>query len=135
MRFTITGRPYGKKRPRKGKFNVYDPKENREHEEYIRQCFIKDEGMKPEPTDNPVWLNINCYYPVPKGTPKKVREAMLAGKIFPLMKPDGDNIAKSIMDALNGFYYHDDKQVVLLRVYRQYGETAKTIVDIGRYHA
>lgn len=30
------------------------------------------------------------------------------------MKPDADNIAKAVLDALNGVAYADDKQVVIL---------------------
>lgn len=134
MRFTIPGRPFGKMRPRKGRFTVYDPKENREYEDLVRKSLERDIGMVPEPVSHPIWLNITCYFSVPKRTPKKTREAMLAGKIYPMVKPDVDNIAKSIMDALNGYYYIDDKQVVLLRVQKLYGEKSRTIVDIGRYY-
>ena len=37
------------------------------------------------------------------------------------MKPDTDNIAKSVLDALNGLAYGDDKQIVELKVRKYYG--------------
>lgn len=59
---------------------------------------------------------------------------MIDGKIYPLVKPDIDNCIKSIMDALNGVAYKDDKQVVLVRSIKRYGEHPQTIIDIGRYY-
>ena len=47
---------------------------------------------------------------------------MLNNEIYPTIKPDTDNIAKSILDSLNGIAYLDDKQVVDLRVRKQYSE-------------
>ena len=45
-------------------------------------------------------------------------------------KPDTDNIAKSILDSLNGIAYKDDKQVVDLRVRKQYAEVPSVSVWI-----
>ena len=45
-----------------------------------------------------------------------MREFKLSGKMRPTMKPDNDNIAKSVLDALNGLAYVDDKQIVELKV-------------------
>ena len=47
---------------------------------------------------------------------------MLNGGAFPVRKPDADNIAKIILDALNGTAYHDDAQIVQLSVRKQYAE-------------
>lgn len=47
---------------------------------------------------------------------------MLDNKVFPTIKPDTDNIAKSILDSLNGIAYKDDKQVVSLSVKKWYAE-------------
>ena len=37
-------------------------------------------------------------------------------------KPDADNLAKAILDALNGVAYPDDAQIVKLTVRKRYGE-------------
>ena len=137
MKFIIPGKPFGKMRPRRSKFGMYDPKQNKDFEEKVRKAYFNQQGHIPEPTDKPVWININLLYPIPARTPKKTRDAMLNGKIMPIMptvKPDVDNCAKSIMDALNGIYYLDDKQVTLLRVEKRYGEKPMIIVEIGRYY-
>lgn len=134
MRFTVPGQPYGKARPRKGKFGIYNPKANDENERRIREAYIQTKGLIPEPVTAPVWMNVELIYAVPKATPKKKREMMLAGKIRPMVKPDVDNCLKSVMDALNGLAYMDDKQVVLTRCIKRYGEKPATIIDIGRYY-
>ena len=46
----------------------------------------------------------------------------MSGQIRPTQKPDADNIAKSVLDALNGLAYADDKQIVTLVVDKYYDE-------------
>jgi Holliday junction resolvase RusA-like endonuclease len=46
-------------------------------------------------------------------------------------KPDVDNIAKSILDALNGTAYDDDKRVVALTIYKEYADIARVNVMLG----
>lgn len=135
MRIIVPGKPFGKARPRKGKFGVYNPRINREYENKIKQAFREATGLIAEPMTMPVWLNVEAVYPIPKQTSKKKREAMLEGKIYPLVRPDIDNCVKSVMDALNGLAYQDDKQVVLLRSTKRYGEMPALIIDIGRYYS
>lgn len=55
---------------------------------------------------------------------------MLNNEIFPTVKPDTDNIAKSILDSLNKIAYLDDKQVVKLEVEKYYAANANVAVMI-----
>lgn len=41
-------------------------------------------------------------------------------EIMPTKKPDCDNVAKMICDALNGLAYKDDAQIVNLNVLKAY---------------
>lgn len=59
-----------------------------------------------------------------------MREFKLSGKMRPTMKPDNDNIAKSVLDALNGLAYVDDKQIVELKVNKYYGAEAYVYVKL-----
>ena len=45
-------------------------------------------------------------------------------------RPDCDNLAKSILDALNGLAYKDDKQITYLSIEKLYGEENKIEVDL-----
>jgi Holliday junction resolvase RusA-like endonuclease len=56
---------------------------------------------------------------------------MLDNKIYPTIKPDTDNIAKSILDSLNGIAYKDDKQAVKLTVEKRYDEIPSVSVWIS----
>ena len=47
---------------------------------------------------------------------------MLNGELLPAKKPDIDNIAKTVLDALNSVAYRDDTQVVELQLRKQYSE-------------
>ena len=45
---------------------------------------------------------------------------MIAGQRTPTKKPDADNIAKVVCDALNGVAYKDDTQIVSLHIKKSY---------------
>lgn len=45
-------------------------------------------------------------------------------------RPDGDNLAKQILDALNKVIWHDDAQVVKLSVEKRYGDEEFSWVEI-----
>lgn len=47
---------------------------------------------------------------------------MLNGELMPAKKPDIDNIAKAVLDALNSVAYRDDIQIVELQIRKQYSE-------------
>jgi len=47
-----------------------------------------------------------------------------------IYKPDTDNLAKFVLDALNGVYYKDDSQVYSLRVLKRYGTEDSVRVEL-----
>ena len=65
-----------------------------------------------------------------KAQARKKRQQMLDDNIFPTIKPDTDNIAKSILDSLNKIAYLDDKQVVKLEVEKYYSQVPNVAVMI-----
>jgi Holliday junction resolvase RusA-like endonuclease len=66
-------------------------------------------------------LILRAFLPVPGSWPKSKKAKALAGIITPTVKPDADNLAKSVCDALNGVAWVDDKQVIKLHVFKAYG--------------
>jgi len=58
--------------------------------------------------------------PVPKSFNKRMTELCLSGSERPKSKPDLDNVAKAILDALNGVVYKDDSQICELFVKKMY---------------
>jgi Holliday junction resolvase RusA-like endonuclease len=88
----------------------------------------KYRGQKP--LEKPLKVKIIAYYEVPRSASKKKKLQMLYNEIFPTIKPDTDNIAKSILDSLNGIAYLDDKQVVKLEVEKYYSQVSSVSVMI-----
>lgn len=127
--FNVAGKVQAKQRPRfNGKF-AYTPKETIAYENWVRTCFLdKYRGMKP--LEKPLKVKIIAYYEIPKSASKKKKQQMLDNAILPMVKPDTDNIAKSILDSLNGIAYKDDKQVAELIVYKFYNDTPYVNVTI-----
>lgn len=121
----VPGRPQGKARPRftrVGQYvRTYTPKNTQAYEKQIRDCFMEQcSGWKI--ADRPIGVIVMAYFPVPKGTSKIKRDEMIGGLIRPTVKPDGDNILKAVLDALDGAAFYNDKQVVDMSVQKWYSE-------------
>lgn len=129
VEFEIPGKPAGKGRPRftrKGK--VYTPDATEAFENLVKLYYkMHTHGVK---LDGAIKASIVAVFPVPKSDSKKVRAQKLEGTIGTTIKPDCDNIAKIVLDALNHIAYDDDSQVVSLEVQKKYGEEPKTIVTL-----
>ena len=110
--FAVPGKPQGKGRPRHMKNgHTYTPKETRMYECRIREAYRLQSGYA-FPPDVPIAVNVLAFFPIPKSFTRKQRALIEQGKLFPLVKPDEDNIKKAVNDALNGIAYADDKQIV-----------------------
>lgn len=129
MTFEVPGKPFGKARPRFWNNRVINPSSNSKYESAVRKAYIAAAGME-EPSHRPVSLYVSIGFEVPKRASKKDRAAMLAGIIYPDVRPDIDNCVKSVMDGLNGIAYCDDKQVVVLISNQHYVEEPKTIITL-----
>ena len=66
--------------------------------------------------------------------PGRQREAE-AGLILPAVKPDADNLAKAICDAINGVVWKDDVQVVDLTLKKRYSMQPGVAVRIDEVGA
>ncbi len=70
-----------------------------------------------------IYLEFAAFMPIPKSASKKCRAQMLAGEIAPTVKPDLDNLAKQLKDAMTRLrFWQDDRQVVMLMCLKLYGE-------------
>lgn len=129
--FTVPGKPVGKQRPRFSRrgtaVRTYTPRQTAEYERLVKESYIAAGGEKLEGT---IGATICGYFEPPKATSKKQRQKMLSGEVGYTKKVDADNLAKSVLDALNGIAYDDDAQVSLLLVYKAYAETARVEVQL-----
>ena len=131
--FVISGPVVGKGRPRftsKGGFaRAYTPKKTTDYEKHVAMSYLI-EGDRLQFKDLPVEIVINAYFEIPKSVSKKKKLQMIEGEITPTVKPDADNILKTIMDGLNNIAWNDDKQVVTATVNKFYSETPNCEVTI-----
>lgn len=127
IEFTVPGEPQGKARPRVTRYGVYTPKKTVEYEKAIKNAFLSAGGRR---TESPVKLSITAYYKIPKSASKANEQKMLSDELLPCKKPDLDNIAKCVCDALNGVAYKDDAQVCSLNVKKRYSREPCIIVSI-----
>lgn len=131
MKFVVEGEPQGKGRPRFGHGRTYTPKRTKDYELKVLSSWLS-EGSGRLSKGIPVCVGINAYFGIPKRTSKAEMVLMETGHIRPQKAPDADNIAKVIMDALNGSAWEDDKQVVTLIVRKWYSSTPRVEVEVRK---
>lgn len=130
--FLIPGKPQGKGRPR---FNtitkaVHTPRATKEYEQTVRFSYISATDSAKRYHSGPVRVTIDAVFPIPKSWNRAKKSGAVSGEIVPETKPDTDNIAKAVLDALNGLAYKDDSQVADLTVRKRYGEIGHVAVKI-----
>lgn len=131
VQFTVYGKPFGQKRPRavrRGGFvSMYSPQENITYAKNVINAYLEavgdlviDERSKHTTYDKkPLVVEIQAFFKKPKISKKQEALDLIEDK-FPCKKPDADNIAKAVLDALNGIAYHDDASIVRLTVDKFY---------------
>lgn len=125
VKITIPGTPVAKGRPRFTRVgHPYTPDKTKQYEQAVRRCYETQSGVS-FPGGTPVFAQIHAYFPIPKSYSKK-KKATLEGA-FHLKRPDADNIAKAILDALNGFAYPDDSAVQLTGALKFYTNAAPRV--------
>lgn len=123
MRFKVDGKPVGKQRPR---FNsrtktTFTPGKTKSYEKDVANaCYAHMLQNRVKTIECPCVVRIDVMMSIPSSYTKKRRIQCINGTERPGKKPDIDNIAKSIMDGLNGVAYEDDKQVVRLEIEKHY---------------
>ncbi len=134
VRFTIPGQPVGKGRPKFstvcGHVNTYTPAKTANYEALVKYGYqIQCRGFKFE-KKVPLDVRIIAYFGIPTSTSKKKAKTMKDHIERPVIKADADNIAKVILDALNGIAYYDDAQIVDMQVRKFYDEKPRVVVTI-----
>lgn len=126
--FFVDGKPQGKARPRFSRGHAYTPETTVRYETLVRvaarQALARVPGVWQK--DVPMSLSVDAIFAVPKSWSQARKEAAVAGLYSP-GKPDADNIAKVVMDALNSEVYCDDKQIKQLSVSKRYSPDCNCI--------
>jgi Holliday junction resolvase RusA-like endonuclease len=101
---------------------AYKSGAQKDNERTLDTCLLQH---RPEtPLAGPLHLQFVAALPMPKKPSNKAREAMLSGAEPPQKKPDLDNLAKQLKDAMTRLqFWKDDRQVVSLRCSKIWAET------------
>lgn len=130
IKFVVLGKPVAKARPRMTRQGfAYTPQKTVNYENLIKLSF-QSEFPSHEPFLGLIEANITCIFDIPKSYSKKKTKELLETHNNYNHKPDLDNIAKIILDSLNGIAYKDDSQVTILHINKEYGNQAKVIVEL-----
>jgi len=135
LKFKIDGKPVAKQSIKFTRSGMrYTPAHIAEYSNWVKLCFKQayPDFMPDTLTDAPLCASIAVAFEIPKSFAKGKRLAAEHNVIRPIVKPDCDNIAKNILDSLNGLAYSDDKQIVDLKVSKFYGMSAYVTVEIRK---
>jgi Holliday junction resolvase RusA-like endonuclease len=119
---TIDGEPVAKGRPRfrviRKFVQTYTPAKTKKAEQHIREEIKKQFVRKPFTL--PLVVELDFFFSIPKSYTKKQRQYIEDNYYYHTHKPDCDNLAKLVLDAMNGLVYEDDKQVFGLMITKRY---------------
>jgi Holliday junction resolvase RusA-like endonuclease len=129
----FAGEPQHQGRPKFNSFtkSARDPKKSKAAKDQLAQdASIYMAAFSAQPIDGPVFVEITLYKR--RGMPDTEEVHLLAESdmVAPLTKPDVDNYAKLVLDALNGVTWRDDSQITDLLVRKRYSARPRTIVVI-----
>ncbi len=108
---------------------TYDPCSEQKRD-FLRLC----QSISAPPVDEHMHAPIGCMLTFTFARPCSHRTSKgVLRKSAPLChvyKPDADNLAKFVMDALNGVYYKDDSQICALQVLKRYGDEGSVRIEL-----
>ena len=137
IQFTVPGRPIAKQRPRaaiskNGKPYFYTAKNTVDYENRVR--FAAEEAMQGrQPLQGPLLLVVRFRRTPQKALSKANTALALEDKLRPTVRPDVDNLVKSVKDALNGIAWADDSQIVAMQCDKMYGPADATEVLVREW--
>lgn len=145
-RFQIPGDPEGCRRPRgrairTGTDNwtgeatyscrMHKAPQDRYWQAFVQGQWMQVQGRQAAPKGTPVNVLIQCYFRMPKSASARWREQMR--EKLCTKKPDLDNVAKNVLDALtaSGTAWADDSQIARLSITKRWcGEDEEPMTDV-----
>ena len=126
--FTVPGEPRGWARARTQGARFFTDSKTASEKQAVAAWAIEAGARILE---GPIEVRLTAYLRIPQSASKKRRADMLANIERPTKKPDGDNLAKLALDALNGVCWKDDVQVVDLIVRKFWSDEPRLVVEIS----
>ena len=136
MEFEVIGKIQPKQRPRfvkRGAYiQTYTPESTLRYQKLVADSYLEKYGNLKELT-GALSVEITAFFNVPKSYSKR-RRRELYGKPNTQHNGDIDNVAKSVLDGLNGVAYDDDTIIYDLHITKYYvtsdEDTERVVVKI-----
>lgn len=125
--FEVDGAPVAWARAAQHGSRRFTPLAQARHKRVIQTC-AKIAMMGRGPMEGDIALDIVAHMPMPTSW-SKARKRRAAGQPC-AVKPDIDNIAKIIADALNGIVYIDDARIWSLSCRMIYADQPRTAISV-----
>ena len=127
---TVPGVARGKGRPRFGSGRTFTDEKTENAEAWVKAVAIQQVGRPMLEGPIAVVIKVTCEVPASWSKTKKTLAA--SGDIRPTSRPDLDNVAKLVCDALNKIVWRDDAQIVALTVAKVYGAEASAEITVEK---
>ena len=132
--FILPITPTAQQRPRHARVGghdvTYKSESQKANERTLEACLLPHRPKTP--MKGPLELSFCAIFPIPRSWTKKRREAALRGKIWHTSKPDTDNLAKQLKDAMTRMgFWQDDRQVALCFAEKCYGGRGELRVHVS----
>lgn len=133
IKFTIPLIPKAQMRPRSciigGHASIYKASEQRQSEEQLMQLLEK---YKPEkPMEGALSIIIKAFLPIPSSKPEWLKKASNECLIYPIVRPDIDNLIKFSLDIMGAMcYFNDDSQVVKIIAEKYYSVSPRWEISL-----
>lgn len=108
---------------------MYTPSATQKFEQKVKNAFLENYRLE-KLLEKPIKVLIIVEIEPPKSISKKKRFELIEEVINYTKKPDIDNIAKIVLDGLNGVAYKDDSQVCKLEIIKRYDYENRILVEL-----
>ena len=123
IQFSIPMKPKAKERPRFGQGHAYSATKTKGAEKLVKEYA---EAATTAPIEGPVDVAMWFQFAIPQSWSK----AKKANPPACTKRPDLDNLAKLVMDAIQGVVFADDASVTSLQLHKSYGPTDGIFVRV-----
>lgn len=107
---------------------TYDPCSQQKHE-FLKLCMQQSIPPRDAPAC-PIQCTLCFQFARPKSHCTSKGTLKKTAPVLHVYKPDADNLAKFVLDALNGHYYVDDSQIYELRVQKKYSDDNSVKIEL-----
>lgn len=136
MQMTIPIEPVGQLRPRATRYGrgirFYDPKKVAKFKKDVGEYVIGEMNARNLKRFNgkPLKVILKIFRPIQQSISNRERSKRLSHVHRPQVKSDLDNYIKSILDALNGIIWDDDRNIVSIVADKYYAEDPRIEIEV-----